>query len=471
VNPAAFSHRRRNLSFREAPAASAQPEFAANSEAISLSEADHDLYPLIRRIAAFADLPDPVLAGLVRACSGHDFAVGDRLIAQSEHDDFAMIVLSGEVAVVNESQHGQAPLAQIAAPALVGEISALTRVPRTASVLATTPVRALRIERDVLIEMSRHAPEILLSVIGQLGGHIENMNRALGLYASGLAALERDEFDPAILEHLANPSPEVRNFGAVFRRFAKHIDRERRKREEMASAVVIQRAMLPHNLDALPLGGRCAVFGDMKPAREVGGDFFDVFMLDDDHLVLHVGDVCGKGMPACLFMSVTMTTLRLATRERKAPATMLELANGMLYEQNPSMMFATLFYGILDLATGRLDYAICGHNPPFLRTQDGNWSQLPSGGSPLGIMPQGRFGLASVDLKPGEGLFIFTDGVTESVDADGADYGEARLAAALAAAGDAAPDALVAAIMTDVDDYAGGVDQFDDITCLAVAMR
>lgn len=426
---------------------------------------------MIRSIPAFAALSDLVLGELVRMGRSVDFAAGDRLVEQGEAGDFAIILLSGEVTVVNESPLGREVLAEVAAPALLGEIAALAGLRRTASIFARSAVSALLVDRELLLQICRYAPEMMQSVIGQLGGHIENMNRALGLYASGLTSLEKDEFDPAIVETLNHPIPEVRNFGAAFQRFARHIAHERRTRDEMSSAALIQRAMLPHDLDSLALRGRCDVFGEMRPARAIGGDFYDVFMLDENRLVLAVGDVCGKGVPASLFMMVTMTTLRLAARADLPLLATLERASTMLYDQNPTMMFATLFYGILDLASGRLDYAICGHNPPFIRRLDGSWRQLPSGGTPLGILPVGRFGLDTISLEPREGIFIHTDGVTESIDPDGGEYGDDRLAATLALQGDGSCRELVEAIVADVDRHAGGGDQFDDITCLAVVIR
>ena len=425
----------------------------------------------IRQIPAFSALPDLILGELVAQSRNVDFPAGERLVQQSDAGDFAIVLLVGDVCVVNESPLGPEVLAEISGPALLGEIGALAGLRRTASILARSPVSALLVDRETLLRICRHVPEIMQSVVGQLGGLIENMNRALGLYAGGLAALEKDEFDPAILDTLSNPIPQVRNFSAAFRRFAKHIAQERRKRDEMSSAALIQRAMLPQNLDALPLHDRCDVFANMKPARAIGGDFYDVFMLDDNRLVLAVGDVCGKGVPASLFMTVTMTTLRLASRADLALLPTLERASTMLYEQNPTMMFATLFYGILDLASGRLDYAICGHNPPFVRRSDGQWLQLPSGGTPLGITPGGRFGLDSIVLAPGEGIFIYTDGVTESIDPLGVEYGDEKLASTLDDQVGSSCRHLVEAVMADVDRYAAGGDQFDDITCLAVIMK
>jgi phosphoserine phosphatase RsbU/P len=425
----------------------------------------------IRQIPAFSALSDQVLGELIALSRSAEFPAGERLVQQADAGDFAIVLLTGDVVVVNESRLGSEVLAEISAPALLGEIGALAGLKRTASILARSDVSALLVDRDILLRICRHAPEIMQSVVGQLGGLIENMNRALGLYANGLAALEKDEFDPAVLDTLSNPVPQVRNFSTAFRRFARHIAHERRTRDEMSIAALIQRAMLPQNLEALPLRDRCDVFADMKPARVIGGDFYDVFMLDDNRLVIAVGDVCGKGVPASLFMTVTMTTLRLASRADTALLPTLERASTMLYEQNPTMMFATLFYGILDLSSGRLDYAICGHNPPFVRRADGQWQQLASGGTPLGIMPVGRFGLDSIVLAPGEGIFVYTDGITESIDPSGVEYGDAQLAATLGREGGSSCRNLVEAVVADVNRHAAGGEQFDDITCLAVIMK
>jgi serine phosphatase RsbU (regulator of sigma subunit) len=430
-----------------------------------------DLTRRLRGIPAFAELSDLALLALLEASPVVEFAAGERMLGQFETGGFALILLSGEASVVNESQHGHALLAVLSAPTLIGEIGALARLKRTAGVMAATPVRALRVERDTLMAICRESPDMLVSMIGELGGRIESINRALGLYAWGFAALERGELDTAILEDLNHPTQEVRHFADAFHRLARHIAVERRKHDEMASAALIQRAMLPHALDTLPLGGRCEVFGDMTPAREVGGDLFDVFMLDDDRLALIIGDVCGKGVPASLFMSVTMTTLRLVARERRSVSATVETANTMLCDQNPSMMFATMVYGVLDLRDGRFEFVNCGHAPPFvLREAEGCVQLAVGGGPPLGLMPGQAFASTSVDLEPGDGLFLFTDGVTESIGPAGAEYGEHRLARALDAAAGAPATVIVQAVMEDVATFVAGEEPFDDITCLAVRL-
>lgn len=424
---------------------------------------------LIRGIAAFAATPDRALAELIQAATPISFEIGDELLTQGEASEFALILLSGEAEIVHHSQHGDAPVAQIASPALVGEIGALARLPRTASVRARTSVSGLRISRADLLSAGRHFPDLLVSVISQLGQQIQNINAALGLYAAGLSALERDDFDPSILTDLNNPSNDLRNFATAFQRLANRVSAERRARAELASAALIQRAMLPPALDSEVLRDRCDAFADMKPARKVGGDLFDLTLLDNDRLALVVGDVCGKGVPASLFMCATVTALRLAARNESDLGKLIEQANDGLSALNAESMFTTLFYGVLDLRDGRLTYVNCGHTAPFILDHRG-CTELPGHGPPLGFFPGQRWTAQSIDLGPGDAIFIFSDGVTECFNPQGEEYGEARLAELLTANRTRGAKGLVQAVVADAERFADGAEQSDDITCLAAFM-
>jgi phosphoserine phosphatase RsbU/P len=425
---------------------------------------------ILQRIHAFRAAPEPVLRTMLEAVEETRFEAGARLVMQDTVSLNALILLSGSVTIANESQHGAMPLATITAPALVGEIGALTGLPRTASIFAAEPVRAFVVSQDALKRAVAFAPEILTAVVWQLGQQIQTINSALGLYSAGLTALERDELDPTILEDLKNPSPALASFGAAFAGLARRITAERRSRDEMNSAILIQRAMLPADIDTAGLRGRCDVKGDMKPARQVGGDFYDAFMLDADRLVIAVGDVCGKGVPASLFMSVTVTTLRLAAKQRDPLPLMIERVNALLCEQNAAAMFSTLFYGILDLTCGRLEYVNCGHNPPFLMRRKGEVVPLAPGGAPLGLLPGRSWPGHETILGPGDGLLLYTDGITESVSTAGDEFGEQRLLDVLHRRGASTASELVESCIADVERFAVGAEQFDDITCLAVLM-
>jgi CRP-like cAMP-binding protein/anti-sigma regulatory factor (Ser/Thr protein kinase) len=212
---------------------------------------------LVRAIPALRNVPGDELDALLADARERSFAAGDTLMKQGEPSHVAFILLEGEAAIVNESAHGDAPLAHAEAPALVGEIGALSQLRRTATVRATTAITALEIRRDALLLVAAHEPELLVAVIAQTGQQIQSINTALGLYAAGLAALERDDLDAAILADLNNPPPDLRNFAAAFQGLAHRVTLERRSRAELASAALIQRAMLPVPIEADRLAGRC----------------------------------------------------------------------------------------------------------------------------------------------------------------------------------------------------------------------
>ena len=150
---------------------------------------------------------------------------------------------------------------------------------------------------------------------------------------------------------------------------------------------------------------------------------------------------------------------------------MLTSANDLLCARNPTMMFATLFFGVLDLDSGRFEYANCGHNPPLAIDRDGAVRVFAHGGAPLGLAPGRAITSASIDLAAGDGLFLFTDGVTESVDETGELYGDARLQSTLARLAGLDAAGRVQEVIADVTRFAGAADQFDDITCLALVRR
>src|SRR5690606_20192209 len=161
----------------------------------------------------------------------------------------------------------------------------------------------LDIGKDVFNSLADENPGILRHVVGQLGTRLKSLNSAIGVYTDALAALEKDVFDRSILDSLNNPSAELVNFAETFRRMAEQIALRQRQREELASAAAIQHAMLPEPLPR-DRHERFDLFTAMRPAREVGGDFYDAFFLDRDRLVITIGDVSGKGVPASLFMAV-----------------------------------------------------------------------------------------------------------------------------------------------------------------------
>ena len=368
-----------------------------------------------------------------------------------------------------DTTYGEVPLARVSAGALIGEIGVFAQLPRTATIRAESAARVLRLDRTHLLGASDTDPELSRSIIGRLGGQIANFNNAIGLYTNAVSALERDDFDLSILDELRKPVPELVDFAQSFRRMAEQIVRQRRQQAEMASAAAIQRAMLPSGLPTSLIEGRFDIHIQIKPAREVGGDFYDIIPLDENRIAITVGDVCGKGIPAALFMAVTQTVMRVVVRSGEELGAKIAAANERLVAGNEQMMFATMFCGVLDVRSGTLTYCNCGHNPPLVvRRAGGPYERLPAGNPPLGIMDTLVCVPKSIELAPGDLLFLYTDGVTEAEDPQAAQFGMERLQKAISEVAECSASKLVENVMARVAEFAKGAPQSDDIICAAV---
>lgn len=394
---------------------------------------------------------------------------GDVLIKQGAHSDCAYLILDGEFDIRIETSHGEVQLARVCAGALLGEIGVFAELPRTATVRSSGAGRALCLQRAQLLDAGDSDPVFQRLIIGRLGRQFANFNQAIGLYTNAVSALERDDFDLSILDRLRQPPPELFDFAQSFRRMAEQIVRQRRYHAEMASAAAIQRAMLPAKPPPVLLDGRFEIHAEMKPAREVGGDFYDFFALDDERIVITIGDVCGKGTPAALFMAMTQTVMRVAMRTGTDLESETASANDLLSAGNEEMMFATMFCGVLDVSSGRLDYCNWGHNPPLLIRKNGvSRESLPAGGPPLGIDVGTRCKSGSVTLNVGDLLFLYTDGVTEAENLAQDQFGKDRLSAAIDEDRQSPVQAVVRNVIKRVNEFANAAPQSDDITCVAL---
>ena len=248
---------------------------------------------------------------------------------------------------------------------------------------------------------------------------------------------------------------------------------EERIDTELRMAAEIQASMLPSAFPAFPERKEIDLFALMKPAREIGGDFYDFFFVDDDHLCLTMADVSGKGMPAALFMAMCKLILAEHAKMGKSPSRILKDANTEILANNRRQMFVTVWLGILEVSTGILCFADAGHEKLLLR-QDGNWSFLSKdvSGIPLGLLtelPDGSdlFPELKLTLHCGDLLLQYTDGVTEAVhEVDR--FGEEGLISAAAKAPSTEPSELLAYIRQQIDLFAGQEPQYDDITMIGL---
>ena len=237
---------------------------------------------------------------------------------------------------------------------------------------------------------------------------------------------------------------------------------------ELTVAREIQRSIVPTIFPPFPEREEFDLRAVLEPAREVGGDLYDFFLFDDDHLCLAVGDVAGKGVPASLFMAVTITLLRAAGVRSADPAEVLAQVNAPLCRGNDAAMFVTLFYGVYRVSTGELTYSTGGHLPPYVVRAGGAVELAPrTAGHGLGVVPSATFGTASITLAKDDALLLFTDGVPEAMDGSKRMFGDERLERVLretGAAGGAQP--LMTAVRQAVDEFVGGAEQYDDLTML-----
>ena len=208
----------------------------------------------------------------------------------------------------------------------------------------------------------------------------------------------------------------------------------------------------------------------MHPAREIGGDFYDYFLIDDDHLAITVADVSGKGIPAALFMAVSRTVLRSGDRGDDMVADM-ESANRLLATENAAAMFVTAFHGVLDLTSGALRYCNAGHNPPYVLRAGGGRETLKATGIPFGVSEDMPYRVAETRLLAGDALFLFSDGITEAFNPADEEFGTKRLEAALDAARGKDAAILVADVLAATTQFAAGAEQSDDITALALVYQ
>ena len=235
---------------------------------------------------------------------------------------------------------------------------------------------------------------------------------------------------------------------------------------ELRIAREIQLSFVPRTYPPLP---GWEIHGDLRPAREVGGDFYDCFLLEDGRLYFALGDVSDKGVPAALFMAVTKTLLGASAVTGDSPAAIVDRVNRRTVLANEQCMFITAFCGILDPDTGHVVYTNAGHNPPLALRSDGEVEVLEHGRAPaLGIADDAQYGFYDIILGPGDALFMYTDGVTEATDRAGAFFTDERLRAAVAGYSGRSAEQLAAAVLGEVTAFAEGAPPADDIAVLVI---
>ena len=242
--------------------------------------------------------------------------------------------------------------------------------------------------------------------------------------------------------------------------------------KELSTARQIQKSVLPHIFPPFPDRAEIDLFATMDPAKDVGGDFYDFYFIDEDHLCLVIADVSGKGIPAALFMMLSKRILEDLARQEPTPSTILEKTNDLLCDNNQAEMFVTVWLGILEISTGKLTAANAGHEFPAICKKGGSFELYKdTHGFVVGGMEGVHYKGYDLQLNPGDKLFVYTDGVPEATDGSGEMFGTDRMITALRSCTDNTPEEILQGVKSAVDSFVGDAEQFDDLTMMCLEYK
>lgn len=243
-------------------------------------------------------------------------------------------------------------------------------------------------------------------------------------------------------------------------------------RYDLNVAREIQQSILPKDFPPFPQFKQFDIYATMNAAKSVGGDFYDFFLIDDNHLGFSVADVSDKGVPAAIFMAISRTVIRATALRQLSPAICLKESNELLCRESVNNMFVTVFYGILNIHTGDVVFCNGGHNYPVFIRKKGDVSMLPlTGGLVLGVMEDAVYSEKTIHLEPGDSLFLYTDGINEAMNADSNQYGDQRLLDTCRQMVGKEPRQMVEDMAQSVCAFVNGALQSDDITMLALTYK
>ncbi len=301
---------------------------------------------------------------------------------------------------------------------------------------------------------------IMVSAYGDMGNIRQAMNN--GAFDFATKPIDLDDLSVTI-------EKAIEQIDYVHKTQVEHQQLESLK-TDLAVASEIQQAILPRVFPPFPeLVNQIDMAALMVPAKDVGGDFYDIFRIDEDHFGFTIADVSGKGIPAAIFMAVSRTLIRATGIRGGSPSDCLTYSNKLLSAESVDCMFVTVFYGIYNIKTGEVTYCNAGHNPPYLLKSNGEVKALPLAKDPMvGAIPDIEYHEERIQLEKGEMLIMFTDGVTEAMNVSFAEYGDERLVAALKNAVGSNCQEMINAVKADVSEFTEEAEQSDDITMLTI---
>ena len=301
---------------------------------------------------------------------------------------------------------------------------------------------------------------IMVSAYGDMKNIREAMNN--GAFDFATKPIDMDDLSVTIEKAIAQ-------INYVHETQKEHAQLESLK-NDLTVARDIQQYILPRVFPPFPECSNVVdIYASMEAAKDIGGDFYDFFRIDDDHIALVIADVCGKGIPAALFMAVSRTIIRSKGMQGCTASACLKESNQLLAAYSVDNMFVTVFYAIYDLKTGFISYCNAAHNPPHLLRKDGTVSELPlSHNTILGVFDGIEYQESTLQLEQGDTLVMYTDGVTEATDVAHNEFGTERMDAILQQQIGASCQQTIEAVKAGIKDFVGAAEQSDDITMLVV---
>ena len=397
--------------------------------------------------SVFEGLEDPEIAALSTAAVEQTYPVGTVLCREGNTEQTFYIVVDGMVAVTRRLQDGGTrQLSQRKSGEFFGEMALIESKPRAATVVTTTETTVLEISEKDFNQLLIKNPKVALSLL------------------RGITATLRAS-DQASIADLSRQNTELTQAYADLKAAQEQIVSKEKLEHELDIAAQLQQSLLPSVFPKVP---GWSFSGRNVPARTVGGDLFDVIIVDDEHVGLLMADVSDKSIHAALFMAVTRSLFLPESRRTLSPRGVAMGVHRWLIEVSPEAnMFVTAFYGVLTPATGRLRYVRAGQDKPiWLKHGETGHAELDGAGRFLGMMDELELEEKEVWLKPGDLLVLYSDGIPDAVNEAGDNYGQERLNSLLEKHRDDSAKGICDAIFSDVFDYRGSALAFDDITVL-----
>lgn len=301
---------------------------------------------------------------------------------------------------------------------------------------------------------------IMVSAYGDMKNIREAMNN--GAFDFATKPIDMDDLSLTIEKAIAQ-------INYVHESQKEHVQLESLK-NDLTTARDIQQYILPRVFPPFPEDSdKVDIYASMEAAKDIGGDFYDFFRIDEDRIALVIADVCGKGIPAALFMAVSRTIIRSKGMQGCSAAECMTESNRLLAAYSIDCMFLTVFYAIYNIKTGSVSYCNAGHNPPHLLHADGSVNELPlSRNTIVGAFEGMDYGEDTLQLEQGDTLVMFTDGVTEAMDTAYKEFGAERLDSILRQQSGANSQQIIEAVKAGIKEFVGDAEQSDDITMLVV---